>query len=142
VKLWDIATGKEIRTFRGHTNSVFTAAFSPDGRRLASASRDQTVKLWDINSGEEVFSFVCHDAAPSACFSPDGRWLAACTGDSVIVFDSQMQTPEKMGRFLARQLIERQAEPDKALETVRQRTNWSEAMREAAIKYIHAVKGP
>ena len=47
IKLWDVATGQEALSLRGHTKSVLSVAFSADGTRLASASRDGTVKLRD-----------------------------------------------------------------------------------------------
>ena len=47
LKLWDIATGREIRTFTGHAGSVRSVAFSPDGRYALSGGGN-TLKLWDI----------------------------------------------------------------------------------------------
>jgi WD40 repeat protein len=51
VVLWDVATRTEVRKLEGHTSSIFTLAFSPDGKTLASGSMDQTVKLWDVANG-------------------------------------------------------------------------------------------
>jgi WD40 repeat protein len=45
VKVWDAQTGKEILTLLGHTEGVTCLCFSPDGKRLASGSRDKTVKV-------------------------------------------------------------------------------------------------
>jgi hypothetical protein len=48
--LWEVATGKEIRSFRGHRGDILSLAFAADGRRLATGSIDTTVLLWDLAS--------------------------------------------------------------------------------------------
>ena len=47
VKLWDLTSGQEVLTLRGHSNLVTSVAFSPDGKRLATASFDNTAKIWE-----------------------------------------------------------------------------------------------
>ncbi|MUH00663.1 hypothetical protein F7734_53695 [Scytonema sp. UIC 10036] len=49
IKLWDVATGKELKTLKGHSRSVYSVAWSADGKQLASGSSDNTVILWDLN---------------------------------------------------------------------------------------------
>ena len=49
VRVWDVGTGKEVRLFEGHRGPVKALAFSPDGKRLATASRDSTVLIWDVS---------------------------------------------------------------------------------------------
>jgi len=54
IKLWDIKSGEEIRTFEGHSDYVTSVAITPDGKYIVSGSWEGTIKLWDINSGEEI----------------------------------------------------------------------------------------
>jgi WD40 repeat protein len=53
VRLWSLASAKEVATFRGHRQDVLSLAFSPDGAQLVSSSQDETVKLWDLTSNAE-----------------------------------------------------------------------------------------
>jgi WD40 repeat protein len=85
LKLWEISSGKEIRTFSGHSNRINSVAFSPDGRYTLSGSSDKTVKFWDIASGKEIRTFMGHSSAiTSVAFSPDGRYALSGSEDETI----------------------------------------------------------
>ena len=60
VKIWDVAAGRLLRTLEGHTKIVWGVAYSPDGRRLASASFDHKVKIWDPTTGQEALTLHGH----------------------------------------------------------------------------------
>jgi WD40 repeat protein len=60
VKLWDLASGRLLRTFKGHLASVRAVAFAGDETHVASASEDDTIKLWDTRSGQLSRSFEGH----------------------------------------------------------------------------------
>ena len=68
LKLWEVASGREIGTFFGHDLPVRSVAFSPDGKLALSGSDDETLKLWDVVSGREVRSF----RAKSRALMPGG----------------------------------------------------------------------
>jgi tetratricopeptide (TPR) repeat protein len=81
VKLWDAASGQELLSLKGHAGFINDVAFSPDSKRLASASWDKTVKLWDAASGQEVLSLkgqlLSFNFVKSVAFSPDGKRIVA-----------------------------------------------------------------
>ncbi|MDY7020959.1 MAG: AAA family ATPase, partial [Cyanobacteriota bacterium] len=59
LKLWDVPTGLEIETLKGHNHDVLGVSFSPDGQTIASSSRDRTVKLWNTE-GAILQTFTGH----------------------------------------------------------------------------------
>jgi WD40 repeat protein/serine/threonine protein kinase len=82
IVLWDLATGRGVRTFKGHTGVVNSLAFSPGGRRALSGGNDKTVRLWDVETGQELRCFVGHDnSVLSVAFAPDGRQILSGSSD-------------------------------------------------------------
>jgi len=87
-------------TLKGHTSYVHSVTFSPDGKRLASASADMTVKVWDAATGQESLTLKGHtDPVWSVTFSPDGKRLASASNDQTVkVWDgSEKQIPPASG---------------------------------------------
>jgi len=74
IRLWSTETLELVRDFEGHGNNVKYAEFSPDDRRIVSASLDGTAKVWDVASGNIVADFTIHNASVEyAAFFPDGE---------------------------------------------------------------------
>jgi WD40 repeat protein len=86
VKLWDVKTREELRSFDGHKGGAAAVAFSPDGQRLVTGSFDEgAVKLWDVATGREILTFKGHTARiQQAAFSPDGHHLATGSADKTV----------------------------------------------------------
>ena len=85
IKLWEVATGRELRTLSGHSSGVKSVAFSPDGKSIASSSEDKTIKLWDVATGRELHTLSGHSREVMlVAFSPDGKSIASSSRDNTI----------------------------------------------------------
>jgi WD40 repeat protein len=99
VKVWDIGigvpSGQVRQTLSGHSKYVWSVAFSPDGKSLASGSHDGTVKVWEVATGKLLQTFKQHQkAVTSVAFSPDALLLASGSADNtLIVWDVQTGQP-------------------------------------------------
>lgn len=85
IKIWDVRSGRELRSLNGHTGWVKALAISRDGKWLASGSNDRTVRVWDVFSGQQIKTLPGHAGAiESLSFSDDGRLLASGSADNSI----------------------------------------------------------
>jgi WD40 repeat protein len=85
VKLWDIFSEREIRTFKGHSGRVNSVALALDGRTALSGSSDKTLKLWDVATGREIRTFFGHEEpVNSVAFSSDGRTALSGSKDDTL----------------------------------------------------------
>jgi RNA polymerase sigma factor (sigma-70 family) len=110
VRLWDVAKGKENLVLKGHTRSVTGVAYSPDGKRLVSGSRDRTIRIWETDTGKTVHEIKV-PLGPSAdrplyhpdkedqggvnsiAISPDGKTIASACQDAMVhLWDSSTGT--------------------------------------------------
>ena len=103
VKLWDLSSGLEVRTFTGHSDEVKAVAFSPDAHLLASAGDDNNVKLWDVSTGKELFTLPTGNhpsGIMKVAFDSTGQKLISLNQDrTVITWD--VSTGRQLSQFSA-----------------------------------------
>jgi len=91
LKLWEVSSGRVVRTFKGHSDSLRAVVFSPDGQLALSGSDDNTLKLWEVYwryfvaSGQEIRTFKGHSYSVRAvAFSPDGKLALSGSSDNTL----------------------------------------------------------
>ncbi len=82
VKIWDVATARELRTLTGHINDVTSVAFSPNGELVAGGSLGQTIRIWKLSNGRLVKTLWFSEIGwHPVAFSPKGQWMALASRD-------------------------------------------------------------
>jgi WD40 repeat protein len=88
LQLWDISTGRLIRTFVNENvnlNYRLPIQFSPNGQQLSTADIDHSVKLWNATNGARIVTLQGHSQGiQSVAFSPDGQTLASSSADHTV----------------------------------------------------------
>jgi WD40 repeat protein len=98
LRLWNVATGEQVRVFEGHEEEVTSVAFSPDGQYILSGACGERnhratgqpciigeMWLWDVATGEPVRSFYGHERrVNSVAFSPDGQLALSGSDDGTV----------------------------------------------------------
>lgn len=93
IKLWEIKSGREVRSYLGHEMTVNSIRFSPDGKFLISGSNDKTVRVWDVITGKSLTIIPTEDYILSVAVDKNMKYLVAAgyndSGypDSAMVFD-------------------------------------------------------
>src|SRR4051794_31019664 len=98
MRSWDVASGKTIQTFTGHTGAVRAVSLRGDGKQALSGGADATVRLWDSSTGKELETFRKHgDSLVAVMFSSSGRFTLSGSRDGDVrpwkISDVAISTP-------------------------------------------------
>jgi WD40 repeat protein len=103
VKIWDLNTGRQIRSLEEHLDSVNCIAISPDGQTLVSGSSDKTIQIWNLHTGKQIRKLggwlpVHLDSINSLAIAPNGQTLISGSRDHIIKLWN-LATGRQMGKL-------------------------------------------
>ncbi len=94
IKLWEVSSGRELRTYNGHQSIVNDVVFTPDDKILISASKDGQIYFWDVLTGNILKNYAQpNENILRLALSPNGNYLAVgSTGDNINVYDTRLDS--------------------------------------------------
>ena len=97
IKLFSVATAKEVGQLNGHVSWVPGLTFTPDGKRLVSAGADQTVRIWDVGEHRELAALRGHlSEVTCVAVTPDGKTIVSgCKDGTLFGWDAQQTERQK-----------------------------------------------
>jgi WD40 repeat protein len=128
IYIYSFVTEKILLTLKGHHDNINSLEYDPNGKLLASTSKDKTVKLWDPKTGREVATFVSFGENEYVISTPDNYYMCSKAGLNSIAF----RVGNKM--FRAEQFDLRLNRPDTVLQRIGLATNFSIKMYNLAWK--------
>ncbi|NPD91379.1 eIF2A-related protein [Xylanibacter muris] len=85
VDIWEVETGKIIKTLEGHSGIIHSVVFSPDGERIVTTSEDKTIRIWDTKNGECINVLEGHKSDVLSCqFCPNGKVIITRSQDNTV----------------------------------------------------------
>ena len=85
LKVWDLETGRGLRTLKGHSGYVSDVAVTPDGKRAISASKDKILTVWDLETGRAQRNLEGHSAPVDVvAVTPDGKRVVSASWDRTL----------------------------------------------------------
>jgi len=98
IKLWEVATGREIRSYLGNSGDITFLTFDQTGKYLASIDQDHSLKIWEVASSKEIRTIeIPDDRIISTTFSPDGNIITGSKENHAILWD--FETGKEIRRF-------------------------------------------
>ncbi len=98
IKLWEVATGREIRSYLGNSGDITFLTFDQTGKFLVSIDPDHALKIWEVASSKEIRTIgLPDDRIISATFSPDGNVITGSEKNHAILWD--FETGKEIRRF-------------------------------------------
>ena len=92
IKMFDLASGKEVHDFEGHQSAVTNIKFSKDGKLMLSSSEDGMIKIWDLNTNQELISYISFDKNDWMAINKEGYFNATDGAFDKVVFVQGMKS--------------------------------------------------